>query len=200
MPFSTLQKPPNDALALRAAETLNNPVFVVFMLVLTLWTLFVEDIRIALAPPGTKEYFYGATSVCLAFFLAEMLLQGLADPSYYGLHFRGGVKHRPDDFCDCSGCLNFFLPPVGHGKKEHEDEEEESGSPTPFTPQSPIAAAAKAPTFARPAKPKRRHFRLFYCCFLGSFWFWIDFLSSLSLCFEIYRIVINTYPCKFSPC
>jgi hypothetical protein len=67
---------------------LDNKLYIAFMTIVTMYALFVDDIRILLCPKSWDEIFYGITSAALFFFLQELVLSSLAQDGYLlGFYF-----------------------------------------------------------------------------------------------------------------
>ena len=61
---------------------LNNKCYMVFMTLVTLYALFMDDIRILTCPIGVDEILWGVTSGAFGLFIFELLLSSLAMDGY----------------------------------------------------------------------------------------------------------------------
>ena len=67
---------------------LDNKLYIAFMTIVTIYALFVDDIRILLCPKSWDPIFYGITSAALFFFFQELILSSLAQDGYLlGFYF-----------------------------------------------------------------------------------------------------------------
>ena len=67
---------------------LNNKCYMFFMTMITLYALFMDDIRVLSCPVSADEILYGVTTAAFALFIIELLLSSLAIDGYLlGFYF-----------------------------------------------------------------------------------------------------------------
>ena len=67
---------------------LDHWVFIGWMLVLTVYALFADDVRLAATDQTKDDIFFGFSSVCLGFFVLELLISCISKPGYFfGFYF-----------------------------------------------------------------------------------------------------------------
>ena len=64
-------------------KVLDHPVTAVIMTVITIYSLFFDDIRAAACPINSDNVFYSITTICMAAFLVEILLASITKDDYF---------------------------------------------------------------------------------------------------------------------
>ena len=59
----------------------------VFMAVITVYTLFADDLRVLLLPPRYDDFFFFLTTVCLVLFTLEIIVSSYCKPKYIPFFF-----------------------------------------------------------------------------------------------------------------
>ncbi|CAG9331978.1 unnamed protein product [Blepharisma stoltei] len=65
------------------SKALDHWVVQTFMMMLTLWALFADDIRLWATPMSVDEDFYTMTTICLSFFGVEIILSSISRDNYF---------------------------------------------------------------------------------------------------------------------
>lgn len=58
-----------------------------FMMIITMYALFFDDIRVILIPKVADDVFYAITSFSLLFFMVEIILASFAKKGYFNSFF-----------------------------------------------------------------------------------------------------------------
>lgn len=74
-------KKPNQC-KIKINKILDHMAVSLFMTVITIYTLFFDDIRIILIPKVADDYFYGITSFCMLCFIVEIVLASYSKDGY----------------------------------------------------------------------------------------------------------------------
>jgi hypothetical protein len=64
-------------------KVLDHYITALFMTLITVYSLFFDDIRALAFPPSADNVFYGITTACMAFFLLEIILACIVKDDYF---------------------------------------------------------------------------------------------------------------------
>ena len=68
---------------IKTEKFLDNYIVIIFMMVVTVYALFFDDVRILALPPSTDATFDVVTFLCIILYLAELILSSLAIEDYF---------------------------------------------------------------------------------------------------------------------